>query len=166
MSQSKRLLGITLVAAAVYAGCESPTRVPQLELQGLTQATATDSAGSPVPPGTAEATPGYIRGVVRSSELTRPNGPDTLVNSVRVAGVRVAALPVTDLSTSPPTTGAVAAEVTTNANGEFVLPQLEGGPYVVTFTPPAGSPYQGVWVMVTIDSKTADHAWWVTLFKK
>lgn len=166
MSQSKRLVALTLFAAVLCAGCESPTRVPQFDLEGLTQATATDSAGTPVPPGTAEATPGYIRGVVRSSELERPEGSDTLVNSVRLAGVRVAALPVTDVNTSPPTTGAALAEVTTNANGEFTTPQLEGGPYVVTFTPPAGSNYQGVWTMVTINSTTADTPWWVTLFKR
>ena len=166
MSQSKRLLGVTLFAVVLCAGCESPTRVPQFDLQGLTQTTATDSAGSPLPPGNAEATPGYIRGVVRSSELQRPEGPDTLVNSVRLAGVRVAALPVTDLSTSPPTTGATAAEVTTNANGEFTLPRLPGGLYVVTFTPPVGSDYQGVWTIVTINSSTADYPWWVTLFKR
>ncbi|HEX6050661.1 MAG TPA: carboxypeptidase-like regulatory domain-containing protein, partial [Gemmatimonadaceae bacterium] len=151
MSQSKRLLGVTLFAAAMCVGCESPTRAPQLDLQGLRQSTPTDSAGSPVPPGSSEATPGYIRGVVRSSELKQPTGPDTLVNSVRLAGVRVVALPVTDLTKLPPTTGAAAAEVTTNANGEFTLPQLPGGPYVVTFTPPAGSDYQGVWTVATID---------------
>jgi hypothetical protein len=166
VSDPKRLLGITLLAAVICAGCESPTRAPQLDLKGLRQATPTDSAGSPVPPGTTEATPGYIRGVVRSSELKQPTGPDTLVNSVRLAGVRVAALPVTDPSTSPPATGAVAAEVTTNANGEFTLPQLPGGAYVVTFTPPAGSDYQGVWTMTTINSRTADYPWWVTLFKR
>jgi hypothetical protein len=104
--------------------------------------------------------------VVRSSEVSRIQGGDTLVNSVRIAGVRVAAHPVTDLSTSPPGTGAVVAEVSTNANGEFVLPQLPGGPYVVTFTPPAGSSYQGAWTMATISSTSSDYAWWVTLFKR
>ena len=172
MSQSKGLLGIALFATAICVACDSPARpVQQLELQGLRQTTATDSVGTPVTSTTAETTPVYtgppvqIRGVVRSSELKQP-GPDTLVNSVRVAGVRVAAMPVTDLRTSPPTTGAVEAETTTNANGEFTLPPVAGGPYVVTFTPPAGSAYGGVWVTAMVDERTGQYPWWVTLFKR
>jgi hypothetical protein len=167
VSTSKCVLAVTLCAAALCASCDSPTPAqPNEPLLGLAQASATDSAGRPVPPGgTTAPTPGHVRGVVRTSELTRP-GTDTLVNSVRLGGVRVTALPVTDLSASPPKTAAAAADVITNANGEFTLPELPGGPYVVTFTPPTSSPYQGAWVMATISSSSADYPWWVTLFKK
>src|SRR5688572_11105934 len=81
VSTSKCVLAVTLCAAALCASCDSPTPAqPNEPLLGLAQASATDSAGRPVPPGgTTAPTPGHVRGVVRTSELTRP-GTDTLVN--------------------------------------------------------------------------------------
>src|SRR4029079_10576674 len=152
-------------------------------LKGLKQATPTDSTGNPVstsgtgvgnpspgidtangnPIRPSDTTPGYVYGVVRASESVQ--GPETRTNSVRIANVRVAAFPVSDwTSTAPqPNTGPLAAEVFTNANGEFQLPELPAAHYVVTFTPPSGSKYLGVWVTGTINGRSKDYPWWVTL---
>ena len=175
-----------LVGIVACAADHSPTGTSDpTPLRGLRQAGATDSSGTPVPSGTgtgnpvpgpdttsgnptqpADNTPGYVHGVVRASDLVQ--GPDTLVSSVRIANVRVAAYPVTDWSSTAPQphTGSLAAEVFTDSNGEFTLPTLAAGHYVVTFTPPQDSKYQGVWVTTTISGSSKDYPWWVTLPNK
>jgi hypothetical protein len=186
MTRIRCLVTLAVACAALAcAGDKSPVDVGGGDaLKGLTKSSSTDSAGAPVDPqgggqpgpglDTAagnpiepvDHTPGYARGVVRGSEVVQ--GPDTLTNSVRIANVRVAAFPIVNWnSTDPqPNMGPPAAEVFTNANGEFQLPELTAGHYVVTFTPPANSKYAGVWVTGTISGKTKDYPWWVTLPNK
>jgi hypothetical protein len=63
-------------------------------------------------------------------------------------------------------TGAEAGSVVTSTTGEFTLPTLPAGEYVVTFIPPAGSPYNGVYVSGRLDSNRSKYPWWVVLSKK
>jgi hypothetical protein len=58
------------------------------------------------------------------------------------------------------------ASTITGADGKFTLPTIAGGPYAVTFTPPNGSIYGGVWVTGTIHSASHEFPWWVVLWKK
>ena len=161
-----------LLAAALLSACggEGGTTDPSADpLRGLRATTATDSAGTntvtqdtaratpgPVPDSLA-AGPGYFRGVVRSSEGTA--GPDTLASSVRLKDVLVVAYPWrADGSLGP-----AAASATTNDRGEWQLATIPGGPYKVTFTPPANGAYAGVWVTSTAHPRSHEWPWWVTL---
>ncbi|NUQ12035.1 MAG: hypothetical protein HUU26_06880 [Gemmatimonadaceae bacterium] len=75
----------------------------------------------------------------------------------------VRAYPVTGGTPASPKLGAVEATVTTGADGKFQFPQLSGGEYVVTFTPPASTPYAGVWVTAFTSAQSDDWPWWVIL---
>lgn len=178
------VMGAALALTIAVACAESGPQRVEGPTSGLKAAVASDSAGNPVPPATGTpdpmhnpddtvahgpgempVTPGYFRGVVRGSEVV--NGPDTLQNSVRIANVKVTAYPATKVNaTGEPETGAAIATTTTNANGEFQLPELPGGRYVVTFVPPEGSKYQGVWVLAYAHEESGDWPWWVTLPNK
>ena len=46
------------------------------------------------------------------------------------------------------------------------MPELAGGEYVVTFTPPTGSIYRGVYAWGPVHSHTYDYPWFVVLPKK
>jgi hypothetical protein len=169
---------IAIAAAAVACADQTSTAIDHDPLAGLEQSSANDSSGNALPPtsghDTATATPGgpvggidtlqsepgYFRGIVRSSEMIQ--GADTLAGSVRIPDVKVDAY--ARLNNGDP--GALAASVVSNAQGEWQLPTLAAGHYVVTFTPPANSAYQGVWVTATPNSHSHDYPWWVTLPKK
>ena len=157
---------LLLLALAVgLAACDDtdgigPTTDP---LQGLRSTAATDSAGNAAPTGQPAPTsgPGYFHGIVRTSQLTA-GGPDTLANSVRLANVKVTAYQrQTDGSA-----GTQVASTTTNDRGEWQLASLPGGEYVVTFVPPSGSAYQGVWVLARAHPTSHEWPWWVTLPKQ
>src|SRR5262245_20291605 len=130
-------------------------------ITGLAKSTLTDSAGTTPPPAPSTPTAGYFRGVVRGSEGAQ--GPDTLGTSVKIPNVRVAAYPRLASSPGETKTGPLAASVLTGSDGAFNLPELAGGEYVVTFTPPEGSKYSGVWVTATAHSQSSQYPWWVTL---
>jgi hypothetical protein len=167
--------GLILAFTFAIACADGATSLDKTPLEGLLRAEATDSAGSSPPrndtaqvePGppcdscNAAAGPGYFRGVVRGSEIV--SGPDTLAGSVRIENVRVSAYPIVQPSPGEPRTGPVAASVITNSKGEFQLPTLSSGEYVVTFVPPEGSKYQGVWVTAWANKHSGDYPWWVTL---
>jgi hypothetical protein len=99
-----------------------------------------------------------------------PRGPneklDSLQTAPRVAGVRVAAFPITGGEPGSFTLGAEVAATTTGADGMFTLPSVPGGLYAVTFTPSAGSIYVGVWSWGTIHEQSSLFPWWVVLPKK
>jgi hypothetical protein len=165
------LVSVVALVAACTEG--TPTEGDQSPLAGLARSAASDSAGN-APPGTAPDTaqaipglpdslnagPGYFRGIVRSSESVQ--GPDTLADSKRLADVKVVAYP-RQANGEP---GAQAASVITNAQGEWQLPALPSGNYIVTFTPPASSAYQGIWVIATAHPRSHEWPWWVTLPKR
>ncbi|HYD53180.1 MAG TPA: carboxypeptidase-like regulatory domain-containing protein [Gemmatimonadaceae bacterium] len=150
-----RFLLLILAAAAAACGGESAAPEPD-PLDGLRNTVARDSAGN-APPAQSVAGPGHFRGTVRASEWT--GGPDTLANSVRIAGVRVIAYQ----RRADGSAGAQAASTTTDARGEWQLPTLPGGEYVVTFTPPESAGFQGVWTIATAHPKSHEWPWWVTL---
>jgi hypothetical protein len=83
----------------------------------------------------------------------------------RLANIRVNVYPRLS-ATNPLDVGPVAASVLTDANGYFQTPALSGGDYVITFAPPAGSIYQGVWATATANTHSSDYPWWVVLSKK
>jgi hypothetical protein len=169
---------ILALSGAIACADQGGTDVHQGPLAGLKQSSATDSSGTALPPtsghdsaaadpggstgglDTLHSEPGYFRGYVRSSEVVQ--GTDTLAGSVRIADVKVDAY--TRLGNGDP--GVLTASVTSNAQGEWQLPTLAAGHYVVTFTPPANSGYQGVWVTATPNSHSHEWPWWVTLPKK
>lgn len=132
---------------------------------GLTAASVADSLGNTPPTAPASATPGYFRGTVLGPSAPGA-GNDSLETAPRVVGARIAAFPVVGGSPASPELGAEAAVATTDATGRFTLPTLSAGLYVVTITPPDGSPYGGVWVTATAHATSYEHPWWIVLWAK
>jgi hypothetical protein len=154
---------ILLVAVAAAACADQAATQPTGEspLAGLSAAGRNDTAQAPANP--AEPTPGFFRGTVYGYI---PGRSDTLETAVRLAGVRVTAYPRVPSSSDPYAVGPAAASVTTDANGEFVLPTLPGGEYAVTFTPPEGSKYRAAWTVGVAHAGSGDRPWWVMLAAK
>ena len=150
------------LAACSDSNSTGPTRSP---LSGLTVSAQKDSTGAPPPAPPVNPTPGFFRGTVLGPSLPGA-GNDSLTTAPRISGVVITAYPVTSSTTNPPTVGPALASVTTGADGKFQLPTISGGEYVVTFTPPAGSPYGGVWVTATAHNTSGEFPWWVVLWKK
>lgn len=128
-----------------------------------------DSTGTPVPPPPAgTATPGYARGTVMAPSTNAPPGTDTLATATRIVGAKVTAYPRVRSTTDTVGAGPVAAQVETNGKGEFQLPTLPGGEYIITFNPPAAqsSVYGGVWTVTTIHSNSHVNPWWIVLWKR
>lgn len=159
------LLTFVLGAGLAIACSDDPTGSENNPLAGLAPRTGSDSVGNPLPPPPANPTPGSFHGTVLGPSQPG-SGNDSLATAPRVEGVVVAAYPVTGGTEANPTLGALAANVTTGADGKFQLPTLAGGTYVVTFTPPANSIYGGVWVTSATSATSNDWPWWVILWKK
>ena len=143
---SRSAPSLVLLASLLVACDENdPTRSGSSPLSGLSQAPGKDSTGSPPPPPPAIPTPGYFHGTVLGPSAPGA-GNDSVATAPRVAGVVVTVYPRISSSSATPDVGPAAATVVTGADGKFQLPTIAGGEYVVTFNPPAGSPYGGVWV--------------------
>jgi hypothetical protein len=152
-----------LVAFSLASACTDATAPRERSpLAGLDAGMQLDSAGSPLTPPDGPVAPGYFRGTVRGPNIPGIGG-DTLGTSPRIANVVVKAFPIVAQSGAQLTLGALAATTTTNAQGQFTLPELPGGEYAVTFTPPAGSSYTGVWVTAQANAESHLWPWWVTL---
>lgn len=147
-------MGIALLGACAE---KSPTGIDTI-LRGLSESQSNDTTGT-VPPPPTNPTPGSFKGFV----LGPGTGPDTMATAPRLQHVAVTVYPHLGWSGSEPRVGAMAASMVTNANGEFASPTLPGGEYVVTFVPPAGSVYRGVYVTTTIHSGSSGGNWWVVL---
>jgi len=147
--------GMAVAGAAVIMGlsvaCAGDTTAPNI-LAGMVQVTVADSTGSAPPQEPMAA--GFFRGVVMGYEP----GPDTLATAQRLAGVSVKAYARVG---DQPSGDAVAA-VTSDANGEWQLPTLPGGEYVVTFTP-VGNTYRGAWTIGRTSTTSGEHRWWIML---
>lgn len=162
-----RPLAAILVLGAVLAcnGDDSLRPAPN-PLQGLNALDARDSTGTLVPPPPAgAATAGYFRGTVLGPSAPG-SGNDSLETAPRVVGARLTAYPIIQDGVAAGTIGAALAEIYTDADGRFTLPLLPGGEYVVTVTPPTGSPYGGVFVTATAHAESHVHPWWVVLWLK
>ncbi len=151
--------------AALAVACSDATGSENSPLAGLTQKTAADSVGNPVPGEPPAPTPGTFHGNVLGACASSCTG-DTLATSPRASGVAVKAYKVTGGTASDPTLGSAEATVTTGSDGKFQFPQLSGGEYVVTFTPPSSSAYRGVWVTAHTSDQSDDRPWWVVLPRK
>ena len=129
-------------------------------LAGLAESQSNDTTGT-VPPPPSSPTPGSFKGFV----LGPGTGPDTMATAPRLQNVAVTVYPYLGWNGNEPRLGDVVATMTTNASGEFQSPTLPGGEYLITFVPPAGSIYRGVYVTTTIHAGSSNGNWWVVLPK-
>ena len=146
------------VAALVACGGGGPTGTGGSPIAGFARVEQGDSTTA-TPQTAPPATSGFFRGTVYGYTP----GPDSLATAERLAGVRVTAyagVPVPSGGTAP---GREVAAVTTGASGEFRLPDLPGGDYVVAFAPPASSPHRGVWTVARAWSGSGDGGWVILL---
>lgn len=167
-SKRRRFSTVSTVCVALLmlglTACDNGSVDPVVSpLAGLASFAAADSAGNPPPPPpTTAATPGYFRGTVIGPSASGA-GNDSLQTAPRVVGATVRAYPVLGGSAGQWQLGDVLGTATTDANGQFTLAQLPGGNYVVTITPPAGSPYRGVYATAEAHGQSHVYPWWVVL---
>jgi hypothetical protein len=150
--KSSRAIAFALCAAAAIACADHPTNIGGLH--GLDFVSTPDSGL--LTPDTSAA-PGYIHGYVYGYG----GGSDSSQSAPRLVNVKVTAY-VNDPSNSSGH-GAEVANVVTDANGEFALPKLPFGTYLVTFEPPAPLGYRGAYVVATSDEQTGRAPWWIFL---
>jgi hypothetical protein len=163
-SSRRSVIGIALISSGIIACADSGSEpIDDSPLAGLTRVTTNDSSTAP-PPSTP--TPGYFRGTVRGYSTT--SGPDTLATAVRLPNVRVTAYPRIESRTDTLGTGPAAGSVLTDANGEFTMPTMPGGEYIVTFNPqaPEDSQYRGGWTVTTVHERSQESPWFIMLPKK
>jgi hypothetical protein len=160
-------IALATAAALLATACESGTTGPgRSPLEGLVQSSVSDSGGTAPPPSPnpGPLTPGRFHGTVLGSAPFAP-GADTLAVMPRLANVRVTAYQQLSGGASP-TPGPAVAALTTGSSGAFDFPSLPGGAYIVTFVPPDGSPYYGIWVTATAHSSSGAFPWWVVLGRR
>jgi hypothetical protein len=145
-----------LTAACSDQGATTPTTSP---LAGLSLVTTNDTNATPTAPPTGS---GYFRGTVMAPGA----GTDSLATKPRIAGVRVTIYVNLAGGGGGAQLGASAGSVLTGVDGQFQLPTLPAGEYVVTFVPPEGSVYNASYAFGPLCSNSSDHPWWVTLSKK
>ena len=152
---------LALLSSALVIACagSDPSGPPFNPLAGLEEAGRNDSSTTSGPPN--QSTSGFFRGTVYGYEPGQ--GADTLSSAVRLANVAVAAYPRRPSAADPNAVGPLAASTATDVNGEFVLSELRGGEYAVTFTPPSGSRYRAAWTIGFAWEKSGEHPWWVML---
>ena len=156
-------LAFTLAATcAIVSACSEsqPTDTGPAILAGLAESQSNDTTGT-VPPPPSNPTPGSFKGYV----LGPGTGPDTMATAPRLQNVAVTVYPSLGWSGTQPRPGDAVATMTTSASGEFQSPTLPGGEYIITFVPPAGSIYRGVYVTTTIHAGSSNGNWWVVLPK-
>ena len=161
-----RVLWLALVLAATGACSDSPGEpTPSNPLTGLVSKAAVDSAGNGVTQPLSPQGSGSVRGTVLAPSAPGA-GNDSLNTATRIAGVVIRIYPVIGSpDVASPTLGPLQATVTTDANGRFETPVIDGtqGWHVLTFTPPTGSGYQAVWSRTQFWTQSTDSPWWVTL---
>ena len=151
---------LALSVVAVIACSDTKPTTPAAEpspLEGRIQVQSPDTGGGNTVTRTGN---GLFRGTVMG--YSEADLPDTLKSARRLANVVVTAYPA-ELTSGEPKLGPAAASVTTNADGQFTFPTLVGGLYVVTFAPPAGSPYASVWTIATAHSESGNQPWTIML---
>jgi hypothetical protein len=160
MRSSQKVL-ILCAAAFLAAACgdNGPTSPGGGVLAGLNLTETNDSTPANTPPDNGT---GIVHGTVLGQSQPGLIG-DTLATAPRIAGVVVTVyLP----GSSSDTPGPQVATLTTGADGTFTLPALSAGNYVVTFVPPSGSGYNGVYVTGHVSSISATYPWWIVLSRK
>ena len=162
----KRLTLLTIGSAlAVLAACGADAIVgPDTSpLAGLNRTASNDS--SVVTDSTNGSGPGFFRGTVMGPSV-RGSGGDTLGTAPRIAGVVVTIYVKKPGVADTVAVGEAKGSVTTGADGQFTLPTLPAGEYVVTFVPPASSGYYGAYAFGPLREHSSQYPWWVVLAKK
>lgn len=157
----RALVAAAIVGFAVACADQTSPTTSGDPLKDLVHLTAdTGSAG----PG-EQPTPGAFHGRVLGQST--PGAIDTLDTATRVANVLVKIYSHVQVSTTDTLgVGPEVARTTTDGNGDFQTPTLPGALYIVTFTPPVGSPYRGVYVVATAFSRSGDYPWLIVLPKQ
>ena len=153
-------LAVLVTSVAIAACSDSPTNPDDSPLAGLA-AVEHDGADE----ATTSGNPGFFRGTV-VGPWDFGSGEDSTVAAPRLAGVVVTIYETESSDVEEPVVGAVKGTVTTGVDGKFTLPTLPAGEYVVTFVPPADSPYRGVYSAGPLDDTSSGYPWWVVLPKK
>ena len=164
MKQSvvRSIASLGIAVALVACGDTAPTLPDSSPLAGLNETTSNDSATVTNPKNpTTPSGPGYFRGTVLGPSAPGA-GNDSLSTAPRIAGVVVT---IYERKPLPDTVavGDAKGSVTTGADGKFTLPTLPAGEYIVTFVPPANSPYHGGYVFGPLRENSSDYPWWVVL---
>jgi hypothetical protein len=152
-------------AALVLAACSTESTVEPNTgpLAGLDVTTANDS-GRVDTPATGSG-PGHFHGTVLGPSAPGA-GNDSLNTAPRIAGVVVTIYERKLGGADTVAVGDAKGSVTTGTDGKFTLPTLPAGEYVVTFVPPANSPYHGAYAFGPLRQNSSDFPWWVVLAKK
>lgn len=145
------MLALVTTVAACSADVVSPTVDPLAGLQSGEELDISDGFTSPSDPG-AMAFHGYVLGAPLSTNYP---GGDSLTTWPRVAGVEITVYAFTGFDSNlRPVAGAKLGSVTSDANGYFrYTSQLADDEYVISFVPPAGSPYRGSFWVYTIKAE-------------
>jgi hypothetical protein len=164
MSDRTRIAALAtgfFVSLGVACADGGPEPIENSPMAGLIRVTGVDSGTTTPPP--AGVTPGYFRGTVRGYSNT--NGPDTAATAVLLPNVRVTAYPRIVSSTDTLGVGPAAGTTLTSATGEWQLPTMPGGEYVVTFNPqaPQDTQYRGAWTVATVHAYSHESPWYIML---
>jgi hypothetical protein len=163
MRISRAVFALFSVVSIITAGACSdsePTGSGNDPLAGLAAATRGDNAPEQAPEPDSLG-PGHFEGTLYGYEP----GPDTLANAVRIEGARVTAYEREERN-GQVAAGDEVASVLTDAQGFWRLPTMPGGAYVVTFVPPASSPYRGGWTTAYAWRHSGDGQWHIMLPRK
>ena len=145
-----------LFAACAHDSSTAPTGGP---LAGLNETTSNDSASTT---NQSNSGPGYFHGTVLG---TPTPGPDSMATAPRIANVSVTIYQEVRTAAGIQA-GTEMGSVLTNTAGQFTLPMLPAGDYVVTFVPPSDSPYHGMYASGPLNGNSPDYPWWVVLSKR
>jgi hypothetical protein len=164
-SSFRRQIIPSLAILAIVAACGADTvlQPDDSPLAGLDKSASGDTANvTHSPTGTG---PGYFRGTVLGP--SQPGaGNDSLNTAPKISGVVVTIYERKAGTGDTVAVGDAKGSVTTGTDGKFQLPTLPAGEYVVTFVPPAGSPYHGAYAFGPLRQNSSDYPWWVVLAKK
>jgi hypothetical protein len=162
----RAFISTSALLAAIAVGC-SDTGVTNPNgpiTAGLSKIPGNDS-GTAKTGGSINDGPGYFHGTVLG---TAPEiaGNDSLALFPKLGGVVVTIYPLVSATADTLNHGPAAGSVVTDAAGQFQLPTLPAGDYVITFVPPSSSAYRGVYAFGPLRSNSKDYPWWVVLAKK
>lgn len=168
---------ITVALASVAVACSNDTTTaPGTSLANLTLVgvdSGTGSGGSTGGTGSGGSTggttagngqPGYFRGRILGS-VQNP-GNDSLTAAPALADVRVAIAARRVGASGALEAGPELGAATTNQNGEFQLPTVPAGEYVVTFLPPQSSLFDAGYSVSPLDGNSSSRPWTVVLRRK
>jgi hypothetical protein len=150
-----------VVTALVIGACqkdETTTGPGGPILAGLSEGNSNDTTVGNPAPGTT--TPGSFHGYV----IGRGTPPDTFATAPRIQGATITAYPHLGYDGDTPRMGDPVGSVQTDASGFFQFPEIPGGAYVVTVTPPSG--FLGQYITTTISNVSNSGNWWVVLTPK